>query len=110
MTYFRATITTLSGYPMSELWTLHFSNGAVVHIESGHGVRQLAAAFDASEGFGDLVDKIAGQEIIYSTDAVGVLEAFTPIAEWEGPDIPDDPETRMSGVTVDEETGQVIDE
>ncbi len=53
----------------------------MVHIESGYGVRNLATCFGASEGNGDLQEKIEGQEIYYSTDFMGVLEAFTPVGE-----------------------------
>jgi hypothetical protein len=92
------TISTLSGHPMSGLWTLHFADGRSVLIESGHGVRQLAHAFGAREGTGDLLEKIAGQEVVYSTDDLGLLAAFTPAAEWAGPEIP--PE----GIDLDGET------
>lgn len=79
----------LSGHPMSGLWTLHFEDGNVCHIESGGGVRRLAACFDAHEGSGDLQDKIKGQEVVYSVDDMGVLFGFTPVCDWEGPeDIP----------------------
>jgi len=79
----KGTIVTLTGHPMSGLWTLVFSDGTSVHIESGHGVRGLAAAFGAREGTGDLMEKITGQEIYYTTDemGLGILEGFTPVED-----------------------------
>jgi len=62
-------------------------NGTRVHIESGHGVRQLADRFGATEGKGDLQDKIRNQDVYYSVDPFGVLEAFTPADEWEGQEL-----------------------
>lgn len=87
-TVYRDIISSITGHPMSGLWTLLFESGAHAHIESGYGVRQLAACFGATEGSGDLLEKIAGQEIVYSLDDFGVLEGFTPIAEWLGPEVP----------------------
>jgi hypothetical protein len=80
-------IEAIGGHPMSGLWTLQIS-GDMVHIESGCGVRALAACFGATEGEGDLMEKIEGQEVVYSVDGLGVLTSFTPLADWEGPDIP----------------------
>jgi len=77
----RGIIAGISGHSMSGLWELHFEDGSSCHIESGHGVRQLASAFDAHAGSGDLFKKIKGQEIFYSVDWLGVLEGFTPVAE-----------------------------
>ena len=88
MITYRGTIAAISGHPMSGLWSLHFEDGTSCHIESGFGVRQLAACFDAHEGSGDLQDKIEGQDIIYSVDAFNMLCGFTPAHEWEGPPIP----------------------
>jgi hypothetical protein len=76
-----STITGLSGHPMSGLWLLSFANGDVTPIESGHGVRQLAACFGATEGKGDLMEKIVGKEVYYTVDGFGILEAFTPVLE-----------------------------
>lgn len=85
----RDIIAGLSGNPMSGLWTLHFESGRSILISSGFGVRQLAACFGATEGTGDLLEKIAGQDIVYSTDDLLELEleAFTPTEEWIGPEI-----------------------
>ena len=80
----RGTIAGLEGHPMSGLWQIYFEDGEMAHIESGMGVRALACAFDAREGSGDLLEKIKGQEIMYSVDFMGVMEGFTPIDEWEG--------------------------
>ena len=83
----RRIIAGISGHPMSGLWNLVFMDGNTVHIESGYGVRNLARCFGASEGKGDLQDKIRGQDVYYSADAFGVLEAFTPANEWEGQEL-----------------------
>ena len=90
MKTFKGTIAGISGNMMSGLWQLHFENGQTCHIESGYGVRQLAACFGATEGSGDLQEKIEGKEVVYSVDEFGVLEGFTPIDDWEGPEIPED--------------------
>ena len=82
MTTRRGTIDHIEGHPMSGLWLLVFTDGRSAHIESGYGVRQLAACFDAHEGSGDLMEKIKGQEIAYTTDEFGVMEAFTPIEDF----------------------------
>jgi hypothetical protein len=75
------TILGISGHPMSGLWTLHLDSGSAL-IESGYGVRILAACFGATEGTGDLLDKIRGKKIAYRVDAFGVLEGFTPYDEF----------------------------
>lgn len=108
-TFYRGTIRTLAGHPLSGLWQLVFESGHVVHVESGVGVRVLAAAFDATMGAGDLLEKIAGQEIIYCVDELGVLDGFTPVDEWTGPEVPDGIESRLEGVTVDVDTRELIE-
>ena len=75
------TISGLSGHPMSGLWMLEFEDAAPVAIESGYGVRQLAACFGATEGSGDILEKIKGKRIRFSRDWVGVLEGFSPVDE-----------------------------
>jgi len=91
MKFYRDIISGLSGHPMSGLWTLAFKGERVAHIGSGHGVRALARAFGASEGSGDLREKIDGQEIVWHHDDMGlVIGGFTPINEWTGPDGFDD--------------------
>ena len=75
------TILNISGHPMSGLWALQLDTG-ICHIQSGYGVRALAAAFGATEGTGDLLQKIRGQQIAYSVDEFGVLEGFTPAEEF----------------------------
>ena len=83
----REIIAGISGHPMSGLWSIHFENGGMAYVGSGSGVRALANCFGASEGRGDLFEKVKGQDIVFSVDCVGVLEAFTPIDEWYGPEI-----------------------
>lgn len=78
-----AEIIMITGDPMSGLWQL-FTTKGMIHIESGTGVRNLAAAYGAHEGSGDLMRKIQGQKIFYSADEFGVLNCF----------IPDNPHTR----------------
>jgi hypothetical protein len=90
MITYQKTIAGISGHPMSGLWQLIFTDGYSCHIESGYGVRNLAACFGATEGTGDLQEKIEGQEIVFSVDFMDVLCGFTPADEWEGPEIPDE--------------------
>jgi hypothetical protein len=79
---YKDTISGLSGHPMSGLWLLQFESGRSVHIESGYGVRQLASCFGATEGSGDLLDKIVGKVVYWSYDEMGlVLGGFTPVDE-----------------------------
>ena len=80
----RDIISGISGHPMSGLWMITFQSGRVAHIESGYGVRQLAACFGATEGEGDLTEKIAGKDIYWSPDDFGVFAGFTPAEEWTG--------------------------
>jgi hypothetical protein len=71
---------------MSGLWTLIFEDGSSAHIESGFGVRSLAACFGATEGTGDLMEKIEGEEIVFGVDDFGIVEWFIPSEHWGGPD------------------------
>lgn len=67
-----ARILGFSGHPMSGLWQIHLSDGNIVFIESGHGMRQIAAAFGSPK-------QAVGQLIEYSVDDLGVLAGFTPV-------------------------------
>lgn len=69
---------------------LMYVGDEVVYVESGIGLRSLASCFGAHEGTGDLNEKIQGQEIVYSVDHMNVLCGFTPIDQWEGPEIPEE--------------------
>jgi len=73
------TISGLSGHPMSGLWMLEFEDTNPVFIESGYGVRTLAQAFGATEGKGDLLEKIKGKRIRFTCDAFGILEGFSEV-------------------------------
>ena len=84
----RGYIVGIGGHPMSGLWQLRLEPSDLespvsVYIESGTGVRALAAAFGATEAAGDLQDKIKGQAIVFSVDHMGILEGFTPAADWD---------------------------
>lgn len=85
MSTHRVTIAGLRGHPISGLWQLGFTDGTTIYIESGTGVRALAHCFGATEGTGDLLDKIVGQEIVYTTseDSPLVMGRFTPAAMWD---------------------------
>ena len=65
-----------SGHPLSGLWQVHFSNGDLVHVESGFGVRQIVECFGSLE-------KAVGRKVRYRVDWLGVLEWFQPIGEEE---------------------------
>jgi hypothetical protein len=74
-----ATIAGLSGHPMSGLWMLEFEDAPPVYIGSGYGVRQLAACFGATEGSGDILEKIKGKRIRFTRDFIGEIEGFSPV-------------------------------
>ena len=63
----------------SGLALLAFTNGQVVYVESGYGLRSLASCFGATEGKGDLQEKILGRKIRYETDFMNVMEWFAPL-------------------------------
>lgn len=63
----------------SGIAVLAFTNGKVVYVESGCGLRSLASCFGAAEGRGDLRDKILGRRIRYETDFMNVMEWFAPL-------------------------------
>lgn len=77
----KGTISGISGDPLSKLWTLHFEDGSSALIGSGSAVRQLAACYGATEGTGDLIEKIKGKEIFYSVNEMNVMEGFNPVEE-----------------------------
>lgn len=80
----RDRIAGVSGHPMSGLWMIAFQSGRIAHLESGHGTRQLAACFGATEGSGDLNEKLVGQDIYWSPDEFGIFAGFTPAEDWTG--------------------------
>ena len=61
----------------SGLASLVFQSGNFCHVESGYGVRVIAAAFGATD---DLLEKIEDQAIFYEVDEFNILQAFTPNA------------------------------
>jgi hypothetical protein len=63
----------------SGIAVLAFTNGKIVYVESGCGLRTLASCFGATEGRGDLVEKIFGRKIRYGTDFMNVMEWFVPL-------------------------------
>ena len=73
--------------------TMVMDDGRMVFVESGMGLRGLARCFGATEGKGDLFDKIKGQEILYTVDFMNVLVGFTPANELQGPAMPEEGRT-----------------
>jgi len=63
----------------SGIAVLAFTNGKVVYVESGCGLRALASCFGATEGKGDLQERILGRKIRYETDFMNVMEWFAPL-------------------------------
>lgn len=63
----------------SGIAVLAFTNGEIVYIESGCGLRALASCFSATEGKGDLRDEILGRRIRYETDFMNVMAWFVPL-------------------------------
>lgn len=88
MTTRRGIITGFRGNWASGLGFL-FVDGVPVVCENAQTVRCLDGAFGDVIAAGHTVNQeaIVGQEIIYTTDHLGMLEAFTPIDEWPGPEI-----------------------
>lgn len=80
-----------SGNWMSGLGYL-IIDGVPVMCENAPTVRSL------DECFGDVIapghtvnsEAINGKEVIYSVDDMGILMGFTPVAEWTGPEIPEE--------------------
>jgi hypothetical protein len=73
----------IGGVKGSGLATLEFEDGSSVMIDSGFGIRQLANCYEAHESKGDLLDKIRGQELIYTVDDFGILAGFSPLADFK---------------------------
>jgi hypothetical protein len=73
----------VTGTPGSGLANLNFTDGCSVLIESGFGLRQLAACFGAEQGAGDLNRKIRGQKIVYTLDDFGILAGFSHYADFK---------------------------
>lgn len=86
----KGTIDGFSGNWLSGIGYL-IIDGMPVMCENGATVRALDGAFgDVIEAKTHTVNNeaIKGKEIIYSVDDMGVLMGFTPVDEWEGPEIP----------------------
>ena len=77
------TIQSISGHPASGIRTIHFSDGTSTYVESGHGMRQLASAFNV-EHPGEFEQKVVGQTIEYETDDFGCMSGFSPIGADNG--------------------------
>ena len=86
----RNIIARFSGSWLSGIATLHFQDGSMVHGDSGPLGRALDAAFDCiAPGHCIDSDPLNGQDIVYTTDFVGIIEGFTPYDTWldSGPEI-----------------------
>lgn len=88
-TTYRGTIDGFEGSWQSGLGYLVI-NGMPVMCENAPTVRALEGAFGDVIGEGHTVNTkaLAGKEIIYSVDDLGLLMGLTPVDEWEGPEIP----------------------
>ncbi len=89
MTLYQGTITGFIGSWGSSIANL-LIDGLPVLCENAPIVRALEGAFGNVIGNNHCVnqDAIIGQEIIYSTDYMGMLEGFTPIEDYTGEEIP----------------------
>lgn len=88
MTYKRGKIDGFSGSWGSGLGYL-IIDGQPVPCDNGPTVRGLEACFGNVIGKAhDVVSgpSWVGKEIVYSVDAFGLLEGFTPAEDWDGPD------------------------
>jgi len=76
----------------SGLGFLEFYDRAPVPCENAPTVRALDSCFGDFIAANHSIDNtaIAGREIAFSVDAIGVLFGFTPLEQWSGPEIPDD--------------------
>jgi hypothetical protein len=81
--HFLGTMKNITGQRGSGIANLNFTDGSSVMIESGFGVRQLAACYGADMFEGDLIDKIRGQQIVYTVDDFGILAGFSPYSEFK---------------------------
>jgi hypothetical protein len=65
-----------------------------VPCDNAPTVRALDGCFGDVIKPGHTVDgdapSFVGREVVYSVDDMGVLLGFTPVEEWEGPEIPDE--------------------
>lgn len=86
----KGTIEAFHGSWMSGLAELVI-DGMPIMCDNGPTGRALCGAFDAA-GAGHTInnDAIAGKEVVYSVDDMGMLLGFTPVEEWEGPEIPEE--------------------
>jgi hypothetical protein len=67
-------IVAIEGDPRSGLAFIVFTTGHSVPISSGHGLRQLAAAFGSLE-------EVIGRTIRFEVDGLGVMSAFASAEE-----------------------------
>lgn len=91
-TTYKGTIEGFRGSWLSGLGQL-IIDGKPIMCENAQTVRSL------DNCFGDFIDApthtvkqeaIVGKEIVYSVDDLGILLGFTPVDEWEGPEIPEE--------------------
>jgi len=90
---YRGVIKGFAGSWGSGLGSLLFESGQCVHCENAPTVRALEGCFGDVIGNAHDVknNSIEGKEIVYSVGDFGLLEAFTPIDEFEYADlIPDE--------------------
>jgi hypothetical protein len=85
----KGTIEGFHGSWMSGLGTLVI-DGMPYLCENAQTVRSLDACFGGVIAPGHTVNNkaIEGKEIIFSVDDTGILLGFTPVEDWEGPEIP----------------------
>ncbi len=88
MTLYQGTITGFMGSWGSGIANL-LIDGLPVLCENAPIVRALESAFGNVIGNNHCVnqDAIIGQEIVYCTDSMGVLEGFIPIEDYIGEEI-----------------------
>jgi hypothetical protein len=75
--------------------TIERADGLTVAVpcENGATVRALDGCFGDVIGAGhtaSIPEHAQDVEVVYSVDDFGILLGFTPVAEWEGPEIPNE--------------------
>ena len=69
----------------SSAYRIIFEDESFAYIPANH-IREFAAFFGCEDGTG-LQGAIRGQKIVYCVTLKGEFKGFTPIEDWDGPEI-----------------------
>jgi hypothetical protein len=87
-TTYKGTLIGFSGLWGSGIGQLLFSDQSAVMCENGATVRALQGFFGNVIDDGHKASIKSPREIVYSVDDMGLLLGFTPVEDWNGPEIP----------------------